>query len=90
MGAIEESGADADASGLTVSCRRNPRFAERLAKADVAFIGPPASAIEAMGDKITSKKLAKEAGVSIVPGHMGLVARTATRRRGSRRRSATP
>ena len=40
----------------------------------VAFIGPPASAIESMGDKITSKKLAKEAGVSTVPGYMGLIA----------------
>ena len=34
---------------------------------------PPVKAIEAMGDKITSKKLAAEAGVSTVPGHMGLI-----------------
>jgi propionyl-CoA carboxylase alpha chain len=33
----------------------------------------PAGAIEAMGDKITSKKIAKDAGVSTVPGHMGLI-----------------
>src|SRR5690606_21462964 len=39
----------------------------------VVFIGPPASAIRAMGDKITSKKLAAEAGVSTVPGFMGLI-----------------
>jgi len=52
----------------------NPRFAHALADAGVAFIGPPASAIEAMGDKITSKKLAAEAGVSTVPGYMGLIA----------------
>jgi propionyl-CoA carboxylase alpha chain len=38
------------------------------------FIGPPSSAIEAMGDKITSKKLAQAAGVSTVPGYMGIVA----------------
>jgi propionyl-CoA carboxylase alpha chain len=40
----------------------------------VAFVGPPKGAIEAMGDKITSKKIAAEAGVSTVPGHMGLIA----------------
>ncbi len=51
----------------------NPRFAAALAERGVAFIGPPVGAIEAMGDKITSKKLAEEAGVSIVPGHMGLI-----------------
>ncbi len=52
----------------------NRLFAEALAAAGVAFIGPGARAIEAMGDKITSKKLAAEAGVSTVPGHMGLIA----------------
>ncbi len=52
----------------------NPRFAQALAAEGVAFIGPPIGAIEAMGDKITSKKLAAEAGVSTVPGHMGLIA----------------
>ena len=39
----------------------------------IAFIGPSPKAIEAMGDKITSKKLAAEAGVSTVPGFMGLI-----------------
>src|SRR5690606_35654839 len=39
----------------------------------VAFIGPPVNAIHAMGDKITSKKLAAEANVNTVPGHMGLI-----------------
>lgn len=52
----------------------NPKFAEALKQNDIAFIGPPVGAIEAMGDKITSKKLADEAGVSTVPGHMGLIA----------------
>ncbi|WP_172296962.1 acetyl/propionyl/methylcrotonyl-CoA carboxylase subunit alpha [Pseudoruegeria sp. HB172150] len=51
----------------------NPRFAEALDKAGVAFVGPPKGAIEAMGDKITSKKIAAEAGVSTVPGYMGLI-----------------
>ncbi|MGB1178853.1 MAG: biotin/lipoyl-containing protein, partial [Lentibacter algarum] len=45
-----------------------------LEAAGVAFIGPPVGAIEKMGDKITSKKIAQEAKVSTVPGHMGLIA----------------
>ena len=52
----------------------NKLFAEALGKANIVFIGPPPSAIEAMGDKITSKKLAQKAGVSTVPGYMGLIA----------------
>ncbi len=44
-------------------------FREALDAAGVVFIGPPAGAIEAMGDKITSKRIAKQAGVSTVPGH---------------------
>ncbi|MGV8833434.1 MAG: acetyl-CoA carboxylase biotin carboxylase subunit [Devosia sp.] len=51
----------------------NPKFAEALGAAGIIFVGPPVKAIEAMGDKITSKKLAAEAGVSTVPGHMGLI-----------------
>mgnify|MGYP006204512123 CR=1 FL=1 len=46
-------------------------FAEALAKENIAFIGPPVNAIAAMGDKIESKKLAKEAGVNVVPGFVG-------------------
>ncbi len=49
-------------------------FQEALAKAGVTFIGPDAHAIHAMGDKIESKKLAKEAGVSTVPGYLGVIA----------------
>jgi propionyl-CoA carboxylase alpha chain len=45
------------ASGLRVPVGE-PKFAEALEAAGVAFIGPPAGAIEAMGDKITSKKIA--------------------------------
>ncbi|MGK6317808.1 biotin/lipoyl-containing protein, partial [Neorhizobium sp. DT-125] len=51
----------------------NPAFAAALEKEGVAFIGPPVKAIEAMGDKITSKRIAAEAGVNTVPGHMGLI-----------------
>ncbi len=52
----------------------NPAFAAALKAADIVFVGPPVEAIEAMGDKITSKKIAAAAGVSTVPGHMGLIA----------------
>jgi len=72
MAAIEQSGAQAVHPGYGF-LSENKLFAEALEKAGVAFIGPPASAIEAMGDKITSKKLAAEAGVSTVPGYMGLI-----------------
>ena len=51
----------------------NKDFQKALKKEKIAFIGPDAKAIEAMGDKITSKKLADEAGVSTVPGHMGII-----------------
>ena len=51
----------------------NSKFADALSKAKIAFIGPPKGAIESMGDKITSKKIAQEAGVSTVPGYMGLI-----------------
>jgi propionyl-CoA carboxylase alpha chain len=47
-----------------------------IAAAGIAFIGPPAKAIAAMGDKIESKKLAKAAGVSVVPGFLGEIADT--------------
>ncbi|MEO1986310.1 MAG: acetyl/propionyl/methylcrotonyl-CoA carboxylase subunit alpha [Martelella sp.] len=71
--AIRETGADAVHPGYGF-LSENPVFAAALEKEGVAFIGPPVGAIEAMGDKITSKKLAAEAGVSTVPGHMGLIA----------------
>ena len=51
----------------------NRMFREALEAAGVAFIGPPAGAIESMGDKITSKRIAQAAGVSTIPGHDGVV-----------------
>ena len=47
----------------------NSEFCELLAQAGIAFIGPKTRAIEAMGDKITSKKLAEAAGVNTIPGY---------------------
>ena len=73
MDAIRQTGAEAVHPGYGF-LSENMKFAEALERAGVVFIGPPSAAIEAMGDKITSKKLAMEAGVSTVPGHMGLIA----------------
>ena len=70
--AIRQTGADAVHPGYGF-LSENAKFAEALEKEGVAFIGPPVGAIEAMGDKITSKKLAAEAKVNTVPGHMGLI-----------------
>ncbi|UWR00434.1 acetyl/propionyl/methylcrotonyl-CoA carboxylase subunit alpha [Rhodobacteraceae bacterium S2214] len=72
MDAIKQTGAEAVHPGYGF-LSENSKFAEALEAAGVAFIGPPKGAIEAMGDKITSKKLAKEANVSTVPGFMGLI-----------------
>jgi propionyl-CoA carboxylase alpha chain len=72
MEAIKATGAQAVHPGYGF-LSENPKFAEALAAANIAFIGPPVGAIESMGDKITSKKIAQEAGVSTVPGYMGLI-----------------
>ena len=72
MEAVKQSGAQAVHPGYGF-LSENSKFAEALEAAGVAFVGPPKGAIEKMGDKITSKKIAKEAGVSTVPGYMGLI-----------------
>ncbi|MDO6726717.1 acetyl/propionyl/methylcrotonyl-CoA carboxylase subunit alpha [Cognatishimia sp. 1_MG-2023] len=72
MQAIRESGAQAVHPGYGF-LSENAKFAEALAAEGVAFVGPPVGAIESMGDKITSKKIAQDAGVSTVPGYMGLI-----------------
>ena len=72
MDAIKQTGAEAVHPGYGF-LSENAKFAEALEAAGVAFIGPPKGAIEKMGDKITSKKLAQEANVSTVPGYMGLI-----------------
>ncbi|MDP4032217.1 MAG: acetyl/propionyl/methylcrotonyl-CoA carboxylase subunit alpha [Pseudorhodobacter sp.] len=73
MDAVRRSGAQAVHPGYGF-LSENMAFAAALEQEGVVFIGPPSQAIQAMGDKITSKKLAQAAGVSTVPGHMGLVA----------------
>jgi propionyl-CoA carboxylase alpha chain len=51
----------------------NAGFARVLQEQGIVFIGPGPDAIEAMGDKITSKKLAEEAGVNTIPGFAGVI-----------------
>ncbi|QQR36247.1 acetyl/propionyl/methylcrotonyl-CoA carboxylase subunit alpha [Devosia oryziradicis] len=73
IAACKQTGAQAVHPGYGF-LSENPKFAEALDAAGIIFVGPPVKAIEAMGDKITSKKLAAAAGVSTVPGHMALIA----------------
>mgnify|MGYP001979255731 CR=1 FL=1 len=65
--ACKATGAEAVHPGYGFLSER-ASFVEALDKEGIVFIGPPAKAIAAMGDKIESKKLAKEAGVNTVPG----------------------
>jgi len=73
--AVKQTGAQAIHPGFGF-LSENPEFAKRLANEKITFIGPNPGAIEAMGDKISSKQLAAEAGVSTVPGHMDLIKNT--------------
>ena len=75
LAAAKATGADAIHPGYGFLAERES-FALACAEAGVAFIGPPPNAIAAMGDKIESKKLAKAAGVNVVPGYLGEIADT--------------
>ena len=70
IAACKQTGAEAVHPGYGFLSERTS-FAEQLAAEGIEFIGPPVGAIAAMGDKIESKKLAKEAGVNVVPGFVG-------------------
>jgi len=72
IAACKQTGADAVHPGYGF-LSENRLFQEALDKEGIAFIGPGSYAISAMGDKIESKKLAKEAGVNTVPGYMGVI-----------------
>ncbi len=67
-----ETGAEAVHPGYGF-LSENAAFAERLSQESIAFIGPNIHAIKSMGDKITSKKLAQEAGVNTIPGHTEII-----------------
>ncbi len=72
LNAAKISGADAIHPGYGF-LSENATFAELAEKNGIIFIGPSAEAIRKMGDKIQAKKLAQEAGVNIVPGHIGTI-----------------
>ncbi|PIE83052.1 MAG: acetyl/propionyl-CoA carboxylase subunit alpha [Candidatus Contendobacter odensis] len=70
--ACKKTGAEAVHPGYGFLSERSA-FCEALEKEGITFIGPGVRAIEAMGDKITSKKLAQEAGVNTVPGYADII-----------------
>ena len=75
LAAAKATGADCIHPGYGFLSERES-FARACADAGIAFVGPPPGAIAAMGDKIESKKLAKAAGVNVVPGFLGEIADT--------------
>ncbi|KAG5190440.1 carbamoyl-phosphate synthase L chain, ATP binding domain-containing protein [Tribonema minus] len=72
MGAIKQTGAQAVHPGYGF-LSENMVFAGKCEEAGVAFIGPPSSAIQAMGDKLMSKKIASDAKVNTIPGYKGVI-----------------
>ncbi|HSW15815.1 MAG TPA: biotin carboxylase N-terminal domain-containing protein, partial [Ramlibacter sp.] len=70
--ACRRTGADAVHPGYGFLSER-AAFATALKAAGIVFIGPNPGAMEAMGDKIESKKCASAAGVSTVPGYLGVI-----------------
>ncbi|WP_454849549.1 acetyl-CoA carboxylase biotin carboxylase subunit [Rhizobium binxianense] len=72
IAACRQTGAEAVHPGYGFLSER-AAFCEALEKEGIVFIGPKPKAIMAMGDKIESKKFANAAGVSTVPGHLGVI-----------------
>ncbi|MGE5501528.1 MAG: acetyl-CoA carboxylase biotin carboxylase subunit [Ignavibacteriales bacterium] len=76
IAACKQTGAEAVHPGFGFLSEK-AEFAQRCADEGIVFIGPNPKAIEAMGDKIESKKFAAAAKVSTVPGHIGEIDDTA-------------
>ncbi len=72
IAACEETGAEAVHPGYGF-LSENADFCQRLAEKNIVFIGPPPEAITAMGDKMTSKRIADQARVNTVPGFDGIL-----------------
>ena len=72
IAACKATGADAVHPGYGFLSERES-FRKALDAEGIIFVGPPANAIAAMGDKIESKKLALAAGVNVVPGFVGVI-----------------
>jgi acetyl-CoA carboxylase biotin carboxylase subunit len=70
LAAAKETNADALHSGYGF-LSENADFAQACTDAGIVFIGPDADAIRQMGSKIEAKKIAREAGVPVVPGYDG-------------------
>jgi 3-methylcrotonyl-CoA carboxylase alpha subunit len=68
--AVRETGADAVHPGYGL-LSENARFAQRIAEAGATFIGPPVAALEAFGDKIRARAVARSVGVEPPPGTDG-------------------
>ncbi len=67
IAAAKQTGADAIHPGYGFLAE-NTKFAERVEKEGITFVGPPAAAIRAMGSKLESRAIMKKAGVPVVPG----------------------
>ncbi|MEO8714935.1 MAG: acetyl-CoA carboxylase biotin carboxylase subunit [Acetobacteraceae bacterium] len=70
IAAARRTGADAIHPGYGF-LSENPAFADACAAAGIVFVGPPASAMRAMGSKSAAKTLMREAGVPVLPGYEG-------------------
>jgi len=72
IAACKKTGAEAIHPGYGF-LSENADFCRQLAEENIVFIGPGTKAITAMGDKMTSKQIAAEAGVNIIPGFDGII-----------------
>src|SRR5262245_46994843 len=67
VGAAKRTGADAVHPGYGF-LSENPAFREACDAASLTFVGPPASAMRRMGDKVSARRTAEAAGVAVLPG----------------------